>query len=475
MSCMHDYKPLMHLWYIGVLMQAYVALPVLYYLFIKVFKNVKRGMWIGTICLTSVSFFLYMLPVFSAAWKFYYLPFRMFEITIGGFLCLGKMNIQVADNLRTDEKSLTIKPYDLRLILPLAFLFLMIFARTVFISQRFMLIIVVLATTFLIKYTWNIQITNGVKNIIAMSAVLGRASYSIYIWHQCIIAFLFYSFFYKNDPVSFPVFLVLTVCFSFISYRFIEKPLGNIVGFKKKELTVFINSVLAAFVLCFLSLWIYFHAGVVRDVPELNINKQNIKRNMHKEYSDRPYKWDRDFANNGNLRILVLGNSFGRDWANILYEFDNKLDISYIFYTEKNLQSKLHRIKNADVVFYAMGPSYEQVPEYVKTNVPTDKLYVIGNKNYGESNGIIYAKKGTNNYYKQSVFVPQALINENKEEANLWGKHYVDMLSPVTNVDGSIRVFTEDKKFVSQDCRHLTEAGAKYYSKILDIKGLLKI
>ena len=31
-----------------------------------------------------------------------------------------------------------------------------------------------------------------------------------------------------------------------------------------------------------------------------------------------------------------------------------------------------------------------------------------------------------------------------------------------------VRVFTPDKKYISQDCRHLTKAGAKWYASVLD-------
>ncbi len=470
----NQYKPLMHLWYVGVLVQAYVVLPFLYYLFIKVCRDVKKGMWIGTVVLTLVSFILFLLPVFSAAWKFYYLPFRLFEITIGGFLLLSNFNGQIVNNhpLETPKPDACTNNWFAALLFVLVLF--MICSRSVFISQSIMLIIVVLTTTLLIKSVWNLHISSNLNSITSVFSVLGRASYSIYIWHQCIIAFLFYSFFYKYEIASFPVFLFLTCCFSLLSYRFVEKPLERVTRFKKRERIVFISCVLTAFVLSFLSLWIYFHSGVVRDVPELNISKHNIQRNMHKEYSDRPYKWDKDFLNNGNLRILCLGNSFGRDWANILYEYNKQLDISYIFYSDNSLKNKLHRVMDADFVFYAMGPGYNRVPECVKVNVPPDKLYIIGNKNYGESNGIIYAKKSSANYFKQTVIVPQALVQENEEESAIWRTHYVNMLKPVTKADGSVRVFTEDNKFISQDCRHLTEAGAKYYSKILDIEKLLK-
>lgn len=42
----------------------------------------------------------------------------------------------------------------------------------------------------------------------------------------------------------------------------------------------------------------------------------------------------------------------------------------------------------------------------------------------------------------------------------------------VRQPNGKVRVFSDDGKFISQDCRHLTKAGAKYYAKMIDWKKL---
>ena len=459
------YKPLMHLWYVGVLMQAFVFLPFLYIGFIKIFKNdVRKGILLGTSILTVGSLLIYLLPFFSTAWKFYYLPFRIFEITVGGLVALLNNN---SCNYSANVK---------KIVTSIAFVFMlyMIFSRHVVISKEVMLVTVVLSTALMLFFAMDVCFCTVINKGMRISAVAGKASYSIYVWHQFIIAFLFYSFFYKNDALSLPVFCILTLCFSVISYRYIELPLNKLIKSKMIAKVVVYCSAVTAIVLCAISLWIYFHAGVVRDVPELNIKFHSAKRNMHSVYSDKVYKWDRDFLNKDTCHILVLGNSFGRDWANILYEYDKGLDISYIYYSEDNLLKRTNRIPTADFVFYAMGPGYGGVPNAIIANIPSEKLFIVGNKNYGESNGIFYAKKGNSDYYDQTVKLPPMLLEENTKEARFWGSHYVDMLAPITNTDGNIRIFTDDKKFISQDCRHLTQAGAQYYARILNLGKILK-
>lgn len=456
------YKPLMHMWYIGVLMQAYVILPVIYMICIKIFKNNRRGILIGTILMTCISLVLYLLPYFSVAWKFYYLPFRIFEITGGGLAAL-------AANLKINDKMKTF----LLMVSTLIILFILC-SRCEIGTQSFMLIAIVLATVFFLLSTFNMRIPESIRKMVCIGSVIGRRSYSIYIWHQLVIAFLFYSVFSKLTILGFSMFLIITIGLSVLSFEIIEKSLESVVKDRKKELFVIWGGIGIGIAVCTFSFGIYRKAGVVRDVPELNISKSDVHRNMHAEYCDRPYKWDNEFVEDNHTKILVIGNSYGRDWANILEEYDSNLDISYIFYSQGCLLENKKRIDDADFVFYALGPKVaDGIPEEVLVSVPEYKMYIIGNKKYGQSNGIIYSKKSNDDYYTQSVPLAEGLLNENKKYKELYGEHYIDMITPVLASNNEIYVFTDDHKFISQDCSHLTQAGAQYYSKILDIEGII--
>lgn len=39
--------------------------------------------------------------------------------------------------------------------------------------------------------------------------------------------------------------------------------------------------------------------------------------------------------------------------------------------------------------------------------------------------------------------------------------------------EGRIRVFSDSNMYISQDTKHLTQGGAQYYAKILDLKEIL--
>lgn len=54
-----------------------------------------------------------------------------------------------------------------------------------------------------------------------------------------------------------------------------------------------------------------------------------------------------------------------------------------------------------------------------------------------------------------------------------WGtEHYIDFLKLSSTADGRIRVFTEDGKFISMDCRHLTQEGARWFAKKINWKQI---
>lgn len=456
------YKPLMHMWYVDVLMQAYVILPLFYFIGAKLLKKSdKKELWTG-LFLTVVSLVLFLLPL-PQEWKFYYLPFRVFELSIGGLIASKTIEVP-------GRKALGIS------VVSLAVILVMLCSPVKILSPAFMLLTVVAATTALVFVGTDLRISCGICNVIArFFAALGQRSYSIYIWHQFVIAFLFYSVFPYRNLTSFLVFAAITAVLSEISYRVIESKLG---AFIKRMgggefRFVILNSVFAT-LLCGASLLIYMNAGVVRDVPELNVSMDKVKRGMHAEYVDIPRHMKIGFEDGNKQHILIFGNSFGRDWANILREYDKDgtLEITYLVNSEENVSKFAELIAKADKVFYAEGPSYVGVPEYMEV-VPKEKLFVIGNKNFGESNGIIYARRSTENYFSQRVVMPEGLKEQNIRESEKYGDHYINLMQAVTDGSGMVQVFTDDNKFISQDCRHLTKAGAQYFSRILDIKAIL--
>ncbi len=455
------YKPLMHLWYVGLLMQLYIIVPLIYLIVLKIIKNKRIGMITCTVILTTISLALYLLPFFGDAQKFYYPPFRIFEFTIGGLLVFFNKNI--SDIWRR-----------ILLIISFVVLCILLFTRVNIISNTLMVIVTVVVSMIFIYSTIDYSPKGIVGKIFDFVACIGIRSYSIYIWHQVIIAFIFYVFVDKASIMSLLICIVITTMVSILSYRHIEVPLGRTIGNKNNEKKIIIGSIILAIIISTISFFVYRNAGVVRDVPELDVYKDDVHKGMHAEYNDRPYKWDKEFTNDGRIKVLVLGNSFGRDWANILNEWDknNKLDIVYLFkILDEELDEYSDIISEADYVFFAFGGGIQSVPKCI----PEDKLYVIGDKSYGTSNGIIYNHRFSDDYYGQTVPVEDELKECNARLRDQYKERYIDLMVPVMASPYSAYVFTDNYKFISQDCKHLTEEGSKYYARILDIASIFEM
>ena len=290
----NDYKPLMHTWYLGIIVEFYVLIP-LFILLVKRWKDkgIKSCIWL----LTVISFLLYILPVASDASKFYLIPFRFFEFGVGGLIALFSDRIGKVKGTYKKTGIITI----ILLLLTLCW------GLTPYhIPSTVLLLITVCLTGISLIYNERIEVP-------AIITTIGKRSLSIYIWHQIILAFFRYYFGKDNSLSEYLIMLLILVALSSLTYTLVEKRI------KLNKRSIVITIIVWA--LSFMApVKIYLQAGIIRDVPELNIIKGESHRGMFAEYSDRIYSYDKDFVGHDKINVFVVGNSFARDWANVLLE-----------------------------------------------------------------------------------------------------------------------------------------------------------
>lgn len=455
------FKPLMHTWYVGVLMQAYIVLPLIYLVVYKCFKERMSAVKVSVIVISLLSLIAYLLPMAGSAEKFYYLPFRAFEITAGSLVALAPSREFKSKLAQHIVESICLIVMSILLIVNAAY-----------IPMEVKLLLMVLATAMLVYIFANTDETPG--RILKSFSYIGRASFSIYLCHQVVVAYMFYALTDRTDLFALLIFIIVVGCLSAALYMLLERPLEKVV--RKNIWCVLIPCIALCLITSISSGMIYLHAGVVRDIPELGIDKENVHRGMHAEYVDIPYSWNKDFSESDKVKVVVIGDSFGRDWANILNEssISEDIEISYI-YVQNSYEEYDDRFLEADVVFRAFSASTVDITNSLPEGVPDDKLYIVGYKNFGTSNGIIYSYRNSGDYFDQTVTLDDVVLRNNQILKEQYGDHYIDMIEPVQEEDGSIRVFTDDNYYISQDCRHLTKYGAQYYSRILDLSWITDI
>ncbi|MEQ2960942.1 acyltransferase [Bacteroides xylanisolvens] len=472
----NEFKPLMHLWYLGILYEFYIVFPLIMYLVKFVAKKTNNDsnkvMKITLLSLCIVSFVLYIMPFDSVGNKFYFLHYRMFEIGVGGI---------IAQIVQSKNPKATF----CKIVQPISLLFLLLlmscslFPSTQLsnipvigsanllnnglpISSSFALILTVLFSCAAI-------ICDKGGSFVLRSKVLmwvGKMSFSLFIWHQVIIAFYRYSISYNMNLMAYVTLFVLSFILAIFSYYCIEKKI-------KATHQTFIVWVLMVIFVIIPSTYLFLHAGVVRDVPELNVVKGTEHRGMFGEYCDRVYCYNQDFPDNGKKNVLVVNISFGRDFANVLLEspYKDSINLSYVYLWR--YPEALKRAKSADYIF--SFTSKEDIPQEVwNIKKKTAKVYGIGTKNYGASNGVCYARRRDADFHKKTNKLVPGYKELNEKWRISWGENYIDFITPAMCQNGEIRIFTPDNRFIAQDCKHFTEAGAKWYASIINWEDIFK-
>ena len=472
----NEYKPMMHFWYLGVVVQFYFIVPLL----LIVFKKLSRRWNLGTaeqmqragvILLFVISFILYLWPSINFSDKFYFTPFRIWEFCAGGiigiymhkkkikfpFLIYSLLLILLLICFCCFPKGFsdldTIRIYGVPLSTSISNM-----------PKSFMLISVVLLSALLVLQKDVFYRNNSLFKTIAF---IGRMSLSIFVWHQIILAFLRYSFVDVISLKVFVVFVVILVIVSYLSFRWIEQiSLNN----KIKQYTAIISLTIVLLI----SYSIHLHAGVVRDVPELDITLEHPYTNRNTEYIDRIYDYSKPFTSTDKIKVLVVGHSFARDFACVLLEWDknNLLELSYQYSFKEGID---HRYEECDYLF--CFASKDNVPLKVWKTIKKDcQVYGIGTKAFGKSFGRIYARRHESSYYKTTIPIHPLCEKVNNEWRNGWGAdHYIDFMKAVRQEDGRIRLFTDENKVISFDCRHLTQNGAKYFANKFNFEKIFKI
>jgi peptidoglycan/LPS O-acetylase OafA/YrhL len=440
----NDYKPLMHTWSLGVEEQFYLVYP---FLLIFVMKTRPKWALVVVSFLALVSVTLYFLPSFEDFQKFYLTFFRFWELAAGGIVAIGLRGRVIR--------------YRGAGILVLLLVGLMAIDSSFVPHSAALVAVVLLSAGILASLAEGGSLSSFLLES-KLAVAIGKISFSLYMWHQVLLAYARYFWVQELSLVNLLVLLFLTVVLSLLSNWLIEQPFRNRDIVKNRVFLLIIGGFF--FITSLGSGYIYANGGVVRDVPELGIRKGESGRNIHAKYNARVYGYDKNFASTEKLRVLVIGNSFARDWANVLIEsnFAQSIEISYIYDPFKHKDYEM-RANEADVVFYSM-PKADDV-ELLK--IPSSKLWVVGTKNFGVSNGIFYNNKGPDYFYQRTPMAHgQSAVNQSLRVE--WGDRYLDYIAKVADESQKVPIFTPSGYFISQDCRHFTKEGAQYFAQLFD-------
>lgn len=498
-------KPLLHIWSIAIEGQFYFLFP-----FIFLLKDKKKSLiivlliWIFslTIAIFHKSEILIIQTDKFLSLADHFMPFGRWWELMSGSLVAYLLKYRNRNNL---------KYYNFLSIMGL----LMVFGSIIFLNNNYLFpgplsIIPVLGTSLVLFYSKKEQVVYKFLKIKFLNHI-GEISYSLYLWHFPILVFTKYFIIEKLDLFNILFIILLTYILSILSYNYIEKPF-----YKKKILS---NKKFVTLVLLLIS--ILFLAGFY-----LNKNQSKFSRlastsnNIIKEFPEYRFgeqeKIDIEINNkfstdNSRIKILIVGDSHGRDLARALisykenlkkYEFtfietntletyvDNKLDnlhhkniiensnfilLSKQFTSEKNQIKKIKKlgnfIKSLNKNFVIVGSA----PEFYTSEGDLLLTYLIEskkNKNSLKNKDYFKINKYFHSKLKTYLFDTNIKLKNTAKEL---GVNYIDRFEFTCKLEDNICWGIDDKgKRNFFDYSHFTKSGVIYFGKKINELGWLE-
>lgn len=460
-----DFKPLYHTWSLGIEEQYYFIIPII---FIVLFK--KQKLLVSSLILLFLISFYATYTIENKEFNFLIILSRFWELCAGSLLAL-----YMVDNKTTKNDVLSL----LGLIL-----ISISYYNPYFISenQAFVNLSPVLGTVMVIAFTKPesyIYKSLSVKTI----TIIGLSSYSIYLLHQPILAFLrLYSegevHVYKQLAFS-----LMAVPLGYLTWRFIESPF--------REKSIIPNrqfyTLLACFIISFVSIGYFLHQSYGMSEYKF-LNKYSYGSNPQ-VYADRAYGLAKsEFSSESNKKMLIVGNSFARDFYNALEEngATKGYEVIYLYSYDENRELSRKLVRSADLTIFvsSAGMANEINPYAVKESAIAKKkeletysngnYYYIGTKNFGFDNNFVRHIDWSNSK-DYMVDINESNIYADKIEREVFSDKYISLLD-LYRVGNKVRLFTNDHRFISFDTNHITKDGAVYLGEtVLQTTKLKKI
>lgn len=442
-----EFKPLLHTWSLAVEEQFYVFYPLL---LIFMWRTGKAVIITSLLLIIFLSLF-YAHSGLDRDLAFYSLHTRAFELLLGALMCsffLGENYLsKVLKNI------LSLIGFGMIIISILLF-----DEHTPFPS--FYTLMPVIGTCLIIR---NGDKTTLVGTILSAKylVLVGLVSYSAYLFHQPLFSYL--RIVSINPPNVFDYFIaiILTFIFAVISYKYIESPFRKHHVISKKHLWSFVGSGMIFFSI--VGLYLNNTSGIPGRYSE-NISP------LEKSHAISSRVWGYksiNFDENELLNILVIGNSYGRDIANIILETYDENNFNLIYRDDITTCSMLNvefkdLLKESSLIIF--GSSYEKVScnESLSLNSPyKDKTYFIGNKFFGNNLNWIMRVDMQNRKYLRNPINENLIENENMLRKTLPNKKFISLFDHLVNENG-VLITDHNGMLISDDREHLTLSGTKY-------------
>lgn len=446
-----DYKPLLHTWSLGVEEQFYILYPVLLVLALRM--KLLACLTLMT-AMAALSFVLMVraLQIDPAA-GFYLLHYRAWQLLIGGIAGLIFIRQQWSGQPA------------------LAGLGLVMIVAALIPAGQPMPLVLALATLGTALYLLWGRADGATTWIFTRRPVIfvGLISYSFYLWHQPVFAFLRVGLLDYPGRLHFGLGIVLAFGLAVLSWRYIERPFRSARTTGAGTLWGFVGIGMALSV--GIGLWLSATAGQPGrlNYPEGMGGAAGASVAYNERIHDRLPRTLPDGRPERPV-VLIAGNSFSRDFANIVIEAGLEDHLTLLYRDDLNLcsdtwsEGERQLVGAADMLVFASG-NFAQAC-VMQLEAETGRLgtpfFLGGNKHFGQNLNPLL-RMTPERRAKIRLTVPPRIRSINDKQAALYGERYINLMD-VLSEDGGVTTQVADARGVllTTDRVHLSRAGAVF-------------
>lgn len=330
---------------------------------------------------------------------------------------------------------------------------------------------------------------------------IGLISYSLYLWHQPVFAFLRHLG--HHEPAALSGSVPLIVVLSYLTYRLVESPVRRNPQLTRRKVFASAGLVGGLFVACGAAM--HLTQGFVNRYPAADVRIMTQFEQVS-AYSEAAYNAAqfRPFDTSGRRKVVIAGDSHARDFYNMVRE--SGLEQHYQFSTkrinaecgnlmvEQDLSAfipplreercrvmgrldhpKLQALlREADEVWLT-ARWFEWVIDYLPETIANlEKTYrvkvrVFGPKHFGniDLKGALAIPASQRTAHTQAADPYFVEMNE-RLRSKVSPTHLTELLDPFCQGHhDTCRLFTDEGLIVTIDGGHISEAGAKFLAPTL--------
>lgn len=251
-----EIKPLLHLWSLSIEEQYYLVLPLLLAFLVK--RGAKSVF--STLLVLSVASLFYSEHVLYTNERaaFFFTHSRAWELLIGSLSAAlvhyNYLSLQPSSQART----MVLRQWLSALGFAMVALPIFLYSKdTPFpgLSALVPSIGTALILLFAVEHTW-VQRLLSLKPLVGV----GLISYSAYLWHQPVLAFVRYRSLESLSTVTLVGLVLFVMVMAYLSWRFVERPFRNKQTFTRRQIWLF--AITTTLVLSALSVYVYKRNGL---------------------------------------------------------------------------------------------------------------------------------------------------------------------------------------------------------------------